>query len=158
MGKKVNFMKKPTNSRIATTFKRIFNLRLWLDYERIRSFSIYIGHGFKRMFVPQKTAPEESFENAIKRLAIDEKQLMIKQRALYRLSIIMCSAAALLLCYATYHLIYGHYKAVIISVVVTMIALVLAFRYHFWYFQIKTRQLGCSINEWYRQGLMGDKE
>ena len=40
----------------------------------------------------------------------------------------------------------------------TLIALVLAFRYHFWYFQMKQHKLGCTFNEWYRQGLLGEKK
>jgi intracellular multiplication protein IcmV len=55
-----------------------------------------------------------------------------------------------------YQLFYGSYQAAIVSFIILWIALVLAFRYHFWYFQIKNRKLGCTVYEWYR-GLLGDK-
>ncbi|STX40969.1 intracellular multiplication protein IcmV [Legionella donaldsonii] len=150
-------MKKESKSRFVTIFKRIFNVRWWLDFDRLKSFTMYLANGFKRMFVPQQNAKGESFENAMARLNLSEKDLIAKQSALHRLSILMCGAALFIFAYAVYHLFYGSYRAVIVSLVIMMIALVLAFRYHFWYFQIKERKLGCSISEWYRQGLMGEK-
>jgi intracellular multiplication protein IcmV len=52
----------------------------------------------------------------------------------------------------------GSIKAFIVSLVVTLIALILAYRYHFWYFQMKQRKLGCTFSEWYKQGLFGEKK
>ncbi|HAU1881722.1 TPA: type IV secretion protein IcmV, partial [Legionella pneumophila] len=100
----------------------------------------------------------ESFDEAVKKLKLNEADLIIKQKALFRLSVIMVIAALMLLIYTGYQLFYGSWKATIISLVVVMIALVLAFRYHFWYYQIKQRKLGCTVKEWYRQGLLGEKE
>jgi intracellular multiplication protein IcmV len=150
-------MKKTAKSRITTVFRRIFNIRAWFDFDRVKSFTIYLGNGLKRMFVPQTNVKGESFEEAMTRLNLSEEDLISKQSALYRLSVLMCGAASFIFAYAVYHLFYGSYRAVIVSLVIMMIALVLAFRYHFWYFQIKERKLGCSISEWYRQGLMGGK-
>ncbi|WP_347251534.1 type IVB secretion system protein IcmV [Legionella sp.] len=151
-------MKKQQGSRLITIFSRIFNVRAWIDFDRIKSFTVYLADGFRKMFVPQKlTGPGESFEEAMLRLNISEKELQDKKTALYRLSLLMCAASLFIFAYAIYHLVYGGYKAVIISLVVMLIALVLAFRYHFWYFQIKERKLGCTMQEWYRKGLLGEK-
>lgn len=151
-------MKKNQSSRIVTILSSIFNLRAWIDFDRLKSFTTYLVNGFKKMFVPQKlTGPGESFEDAMSRLNISEKDLQDKKTALYRLSLLMCVAALFIFAYAIYHLVYGGYRAVIISLVVMLIALVLAFRYHFWYFQIKERRLGCTMQEWYRKGLLGEK-
>ncbi len=133
-------------------------MRAWSDFDRTRSFTNYLVAGFFRMFVPQGKADKgESFDAAIARMNLSDQDLQAKQSALYRLSILMCTAAIFIFGYAIYHLYYGSYRAVIISFILMLIALALAFRYHFWYFQIKTRKLGCSISEWYRQGLKGDK-
>lgn len=150
-------MKKKRSSRILSIFARIFNVRAWIDFDRIKSFTLYLANGFKKMFVPQKNVQGESFQEAMTRLNLSEKELNERQSALYRLSLLMCAAALFIFAYAVYHILYGSYKAVIISIVVMLIALVLAFRYHFWYFQIKERKLGCTMQEWYRKGLMGDK-
>lgn len=151
-------MKKKNDSRILNIVKSIINIRYWIDFERMKVFTLYLVNGFKKMFIPQQQAKAESFESVLKRLNISETALKKKQSALYRLSWLMCTAAFLIFSYAVYQMFYGSFKAAIVSIVVTVIALVLAFRYHFWYFQIKERKLGCSIKEWYRRGLMGDKK
>ncbi|MDI9818677.1 MULTISPECIES: type IVB secretion system protein IcmV [unclassified Legionella] len=151
-------MKIKKSTKLVGIFKRIFNVRAWFDFDRLSAFTAYLVGGFKTMFIPQKqTGQGESFEAAVARMHLSEKDLIAKQKALYRLSILMCAAAVFIFSYSLYHLYYGTYRAVIVSLVLTLVALVLAFRYHFWYFQIKERKLGCSISEWYRQGLKGDK-
>lgn len=151
-------MKKKSGSRIGRVFRRIINIRAWFDWDRMKAFTLFLVTGFKRLFVPQKTVTVESFDKAVSKLKLSDADLLIKQNALLRLSIIMAVAAFMILIYTGYHLFYGSFKAALISLVVTMIALALAFRYHFWYFQIKERKLGCTIKEWYRQGLLGEKE
>ncbi len=137
-------MKKTTaNSRIKLILTRIINIRAWIDFDRVKSFTTYLVNGFKKMFIPQQAQGGETFKEAMTRLKISEKELASRQAALYRLSILMCTAAACIFGYAIYQMVYGSFKAMIISLVVTLIALVLAFRYHFWYFQIKEHKLGC---------------
>lgn len=151
-------MKKRFGSRIGRVVTQIINVRFWFDWDRMKAFTIALKNGIKRMFVPQEAITSESFEAAKKRLNLTDTELLAKQKALFRLSLVMLVAAFLLLGYSGYQLFYGSTKAFIVSLVVMMISLVLAFRYHFWYFQIKHRKLGCTINEWYRQGILGEKE
>lgn len=150
-------MKNNEGSRIGRIFSSVFNFRSWLDYERIRAFTQYLVNVLKKMFVPQKYVATESFEQAMLRQNISEKDLVARKTALYRLSILMCFFAFLIFIYTGYQLFYGSYRAVLVSIVVMLIALVLAFRYHFWYFQIKERKLGVTLREWYKKGLKGDK-
>lgn len=151
-------MKKRRKSRIGTVLSRMINIRAWADWDRTRSFTTYLVDGFKRFFVPQNPAVEESFDEAMVRLNISDQDLKIKKKSLFRLSVLMLVVAAVIFLYLAYQLIFGSFKAAIVSFIVLLIALVLAFRYHFWYFQIKNRKLGCTVQEWYRQGLKGEKE
>lgn len=149
-------MKK--KSRVVKIISGIFNVRYWFDWPRMRSFTLYLVNGFKRLFVPQKNTRSESFEDATKVLNLTDESLLVKQKSLFRLSMLMVISAALILGYAGYQLYVGSIRAFLVSLIVTLIALVLAFRYHFWYFQIKERKLGCTFNEWYRQGFLGEKK
>lgn len=149
-------MKK--KSRIVRLVTRIINVRRWFDWERMKAFTLYLGNGFIRLFVPQKKVEGESFNDAVRLLNLSDESILIKQKSLFRLSIIMVLAALLILGYAGYQLFFGSIKAFIVSLIVTLIALVLAFRYHFWYYQIKNRKLGCTFNEWFRRGLLGEKK
>lgn len=147
--------RQPQIIRIIT---QIFNVRKWLDWERVKGGTLYLKNGISRLFLPQQNAEAESFDDAMKELNLDEESLLVKQKSLFRLSIIMVSAAVLILAYAVYMLFLGSIKAFFVSLVVAMLGIILAYRYHFWYFQIKQRKLGCSFNEWYRQGLLGGKK
>jgi intracellular multiplication protein IcmV len=149
-------MKKVSESKIVRVFTGIINVRSWADWDRVKSFTLYLGNGFIGLFVPRKNVESESFDEAVNKLGIDDVNLIKKQNALFRLSMIMLVAAGGIFVYAGYQLFYGSFKAVIVSLIVTMIALVLAFRYHFWYFQIKHRKLGCTFDEWYK-GVLGEK-
>lgn len=151
-------MKKKSGSRIVKFFKNILNIRYWLDLERIKQFTLYLFNGFKNMFVPQAKAQGESFEEAVKTLHLSEQDLELKKKGLLRLSLIMLVIACTLLAYGVYQLYYGAYRAMLLSLVVFLIAIVLAFRYHFWYFQMKQQKLGCTLREWYKHGLLGDKK
>lgn len=150
-------MKKKPGSRTLSVFGRIFNVRAWVDFDRMKSYTSYLADGFRKMFIPQKKQAEESFEDAMTRLNLSEKDLQKRRSSLYRLSLFMCGAALLILAYGIYQLVHGGYMATIISLAVMLIALALAFRYHFWYFQISERKLGCTLREWYKKGLMGGK-
>jgi len=151
-------MKTKHANRTFLIFTRIFNFRYWIDFDRMKSFTFYLANGFKRMFVPQsKPAAEESFQEAVANLNLSDEDLKNKQIALFRLCILMCTIAGALFGYAIYQLFFGSFKGLIISLVVMLIALALAFRYHFWYFQIKEKVLGCTLREWYRKGLLGEK-
>jgi intracellular multiplication protein IcmV len=151
-------MKKQTDSKIIKMLGSILNVRAWFDWDRVKAFTLYLINGFKRLFVPKKNVETESFAEATAKLDINDESLQIKQKALFRLSIIMLISAIAIFGYAGYQLIFGSFKAMIVSLVVTLIALTLAFRYHFWYYQIKQRKLGCSFDEWFKQGLLGEKK
>ena len=155
--KKVKNMKKSSDSRIVKVLGRIFNVRYWFDWERVKAFSLYLTQGFRQLFIPSKNAKGQSFKEATRAMHLNEEALLTKQKALWRLSVFMLVLAILIFIYTIYQLLYGSYHAMFVSLVVTLIALTLAFRYHFWYFQIKQKKLGCSIGEWFRQGVLGEK-
>lgn len=151
-------MKKNAGSRVGAVITQIFNVRAWFDWDRVKSFTLFLVDGVKRLFIVQEHVQSDSFNEAQKQFKLTDADLLLKQKALWRLSMIMLTVAFLIFGYSMYHFIFGALKAGIVSLVVMMIALALAFRYHFWYFQIKKQKLGCTFNEWYRQGLLGEKE
>jgi intracellular multiplication protein IcmV len=150
-------MKNKSGSRLGRFFGRIVKPREWGDTSRLMTFTQYIGQLFKTLFIPQKQAGGETFEAATSRLQLTEEALLARQNALYRWSLAMCGCAFLIFIYAIYHLIFGTLHAFILSLVIMCIALTMAFRYHFWFFQLKQRKLGCTLKEWFKQGLLGEK-
>lgn len=157
-------MSKRNESRILTVLKRIFKVGVWFDWKRMKSFSLYLANALKLLFLPQELPTRrsdeliKSFEQAQKEQHLTDGDLEERQKALLLNSLLMLCFAVGLLMYALYQFWCAHIKAGLISSVVMGIAFALAFRYHFWYFQIKSRRLGCSVQEWLRNGLLGRKE
>lgn len=148
-------MKKSKHSRVKHLFERLFNVRAWVDFDRIRSGQRFLVDQCATYFMPGKAQKSESFDAAKARLKLSDEDVLARQQGLFRLSLIMVGAATLVFIYLLYNLYYAYYAAVLVSSVVMCLALVMAFRYHFWYFQIKHQKLGCSLREWFMQGLLG---
>lgn len=148
---------KKKGSRIKRLFKRLLNVRYWFDFDRVKDISRYFIATFKKFFVPSKQEASESFSQAMARLQLTEADILMRQSALLRLVYLMLMFAGLAFAYACYLLWQHAWHSGGFTFVVLGLALTLAFRYHFWYFQIKQRKLGCSFQEWFHQGLLGRK-
>ena len=155
-------MKK--TSRIGALLHRLFKIRWWIDYDRIRVFFIEFKRTLKILFIPKKPILNNKkpstalFNAALKKFNMTEDEAEQKGQAMHQASLIMLGIAVLILLYALFHLVSGHYKASFLSLIIMGIPLVLAFRYHFWYYQIKSRTLGTSFKDWYQHGLMGKQD
>jgi intracellular multiplication protein IcmV len=160
-------MKNKSNSRVVRVLSKILDIRTWFDWERMKSFTLFVGNGLRGLFMMdtenKKTTKDnlpltESFNSAKQSLNLTDADLIIRQKALLKLSILMATIAILIFSYSIYQFFYGTLRAGFISLVIMMIAVALSFRYHFWYYQIKSHKLGCSVHEWFRKGLLGEKE
>lgn len=141
-------VKKSRIKRLGSFFRQA------TDYGRIIESFVFIKHGLRRLFVIQQPKRRESFTQAQQRLQLDESQIQTKMRAFKRLASIMLIVAIFVFSYSCIRLIQGHWHSAIFSFVLTTVSLTLAFRYHFWFFQVKQRKLGCSFEEWFKYGLL----
>lgn len=150
-------MKNKSGSRIGGIVSRVINIRSWSDWERTKTLSAYLATSIVKVFIPQKAAVSETFDAARRRMNLTEDDLLKRQKSLFRICMLMLIFAFSFCIYSAYHFFFGQIMGGLLSVIMMLIALVLAFRYHFWYFQIRERKLGCSIQEWFRRGIMGAK-
>lgn len=148
-------MKTKSESRTKRVLVSLWNVPRWLDLERLRAGKQYILSTVQRLFSAEKAEKSESFKAAKARLNLTDSAITERGKALLRLSVVMLGMAAVVFCYMIYQLVQAHFLAAILTGVVMLLALSLAFRYHFWYFQIEQQKLGCSFAEWFKQGLMG---
>ncbi|MGV3740071.1 MAG: type IVB secretion system protein IcmV [Gammaproteobacteria bacterium] len=158
-------MKNKTDSSTpppkASKTKRLvlffFNPRVWGDWDRSKAISLFFLEMIERFFVlrGKNKKTTESFEHAVAKFDLDEKTLQAKATGLKRLSYSLVGVAIFLFLYTFYQLFFGSYRGAIIALIEVGIALVLAFRYHFWYYQIKQRKLGCSVKEWFKNSFTG---
>ena len=146
--------KSSRSKRLALFF---FNPRVWFGWDRMKSLSEFFLSFIERFFVlkPKDKKRSETFEHAMSRFDLDEKALQAKSLGLKRLSYTLLIMAGVLFLYGLYQLCFGSLRGTMIALVEVCLALVLAFRYHFWHFQIERRKLGCSIKEWFKASFTG---
>ncbi len=131
--------------------KTFFDPTAWLGWNELSSYNRVIGSTLKTTFTPDETRRTESFEQALQRLRVTDAELQetAKRYRLYALLFLMLTLGSLLVGF--YYLF--AYKTFAGWVLATLMALLFgtqAFRFDFWYFQIKQRKLGCTVDEWWR--------
>lgn len=148
-------MSNSEGSRSGRLFKAFFNPRLWMNYSGLKETYDYLINGLCNLFVVRKAKPAEPLDKVMERMSLSEDDIIVRKKAFFRLSILMLFVALLVFIYLLFHLFHGHWLAVLVSSVAILLSLALAFRYHFWYYQLKVRKLGCTFREWFRHGLLG---
>lgn len=131
--------------------KTFFNPSEWLGYKEVKGTIRTTWDIVKGLFVTATPTRTESFEEAIERLGLTEEDVATASRnyEIYTVLFVILGAFAFIV--AFYFLIM--HLAVFdwaISLLVTALFLVQAFRFSFWHFQIKHRKLGCTFAEWKR--------
>jgi intracellular multiplication protein IcmV len=130
--------------------KTFFNPRAWLGYDSLKDQTRTIWT-FVRAATTTATPPEnpETFEEAMERLNLTEDSLQTVASRYLAYAAFFVALTGVNLIYAIYLLF--HHKAflgLILGLAVCALLLAQAFRYHFWYFQIANRKLGCTLEEW----------
>lgn len=106
-------------------------------------------------FVDIEPTREESFEEAVERLHLSPSAIQTKQRQCLIIAALFFIAGIASAVYTFALLLKKEFAASFLGFGVTALLLAFAFRYHFWYFQIKNRKLGCTIADWWGSKLKG---
>ncbi len=145
-------------SRTKRLFRTVFNPKLWMNWEGIVESIQYLKNGILNLFVIRKAKKTESLDDVMQKMHLSEEDITYRKKLFFRMSLLMVFIALLVFAYTMLHLFESNYLAVLVSFIAFFISLALAFRYHFWYYQLKVRKLGCSFNEWLKHGLLGAKQ
>jgi intracellular multiplication protein IcmV len=134
---------------ISKVTKPFVNFPAWMGLKQISSSGKNIKETATALLRQTKSTRQETFEEAVKRLGLNEQILKQRQQMFFRMAVAYSVMALALFSYAVYLLITDHFAAGFMSLVLTVVLLTLAFRQHFWYFEIKQRRLGCTVKEWF---------
>lgn len=141
--------------------KPLVNVPKWMDAKRITEDASYIKQIAKGLVRPQQAKTAENFEDALKRLNLTETDIKNRHKEFRRLAILFFVIFILLAAYVVYlsldHTGLVSWRAIVLSVIVSLIALIQFFRFHFWLFQVKRRKLGCGFKEYFYSGILGLK-
>ncbi len=129
--------------------KTFFNPREWLSYDSLKEQTQTIKFFVKNAATIQKPERTETFDEALERLAVNEAELRATANKYLAYAFLFFGLAILDFIYGLYLLFHhGAFLGLILTLAVCALLLAQAFRYHFWFFQIKNRRLGCTFDEW----------
>jgi intracellular multiplication protein IcmV len=146
-------MFKKVGEGLSWAYKPAVNVKAWMGWDIIKSSSGYVYNLGKSLFVPQKAAGNESFQEALARLNLTEADLKIRQQEFMRLFLIYAAMGVAITLYSFYLFYTLSFMGGLLALVVASLSFAVAFRYHFWVFQIKQRKLGCSVREWWQSKI-----
>lgn len=131
--------------------KTFFNPRAWIGYDFLRDQTRVIWTFVRDVtLTPSQPVRTETFEEAMQRLNIQENELELIKRRYWTYAVLFLGLAVVDFLYGIY-LLFNHYAFLgfVLASAVCALLLTQAFKYHFWYFQVKNRHLGYSFQEWW---------
>lgn len=144
-------------SGLGRMIKPLVNVPKWMNTKQISKDASYIGQTAKDLFKVKHAQRQESFTEARERLQLTDQQLRQRYQEFRRLMLIFLVLGVGLAIYALWHWLAFNFFAGLLSTVVTGIALVQAFRFHFWMYQIKQQKLGCTFKAYFYAAILGRK-
>lgn len=138
--------------------KPFVNFPAWMGWQRIRTVAGDVKVMLKDCFVPQQSERKESLEEAMQRLGLTEADIANKTKEFKLQALLYGVFCVVTQAYFIYLLMQENaWRGLIICGGIFILVLSLFFRAHFWLYQLKVRQLGCSLREWFHKGLLGKK-
>lgn len=140
--------------RIGKVVKPLIDFRPWLGTQTIHRDSKQIGDAIKTLYQSRKPKNRETFEEAYRRMGLTEATLHERKTTFLRFARFFVLCAAITFAYTIFLCMQHSWHAVFLSLVITLFLFSMSFRYHFWWYQMTSRKLGCSLTEWLKKGLL----
>jgi len=139
--------------------KTFFDPGAWLGLNQLVGYTRLIGSTLKTTFTPDKITRTETFEQALQRLNVTEEDLQ-HLTTRYRWYTLLFLVLGLLSFIAGFYYLFAYHTVSgwILAMTVSLLFGANAFRFDFWYFQIKYRKLGCTVAEWWSGKLGAPKD
>lgn len=133
------------------SWRTYFNPTAWIGLDELRRITRILWGVMRGVFVKPIPEHTESFTEAIQRLELNEADLQKTQQHYLIYSMVFVIFGAISFSTSFYLLFKYHtFFGWLMTVLMTILFLSQAFRFHFWYFQIKHRKLGCTFKEWWQ--------
>jgi len=139
---------KPQKSTVRRGLKSFVNFPLWMGWSEVKSNAYLIKSLARNLTKTEPASHKETYKQAVARMKLTPDMLAQRKQVLFRLSCFYGLLSLLLFAYTVYLLFVGTWNAVLMSGVLVFVMISLAFREHFWYFQMCEKRLGCTFKEW----------
>lgn len=140
----------PKKGKVGRFFKSFVDVKTWVSYDEVKTNTKSIYSLFARFFSkrPDRTGYQETFEEAVIRLNLTEKQIDDRKRIFLYSALIYLFVSLALIAYAVYLMTRILIVPAIFTLILTAFIMALAYREHLWYMQMSKRKLGCNFKEW----------
>lgn len=136
--------------------KTFVNPSGWVGWDSLKAQTSVLRDGLKSAFTVAKPQREETFEEATKRLELTEDD--IKNTIFnYRLTALSFLILAILAFAYAFFLLFRHGTITgwLLGFAVSALFGSQAFKYDFWAFQMRRRQLGLTFTDW-KRSILGE--
>lgn len=132
---------------VRKQLKSFVNFPKWMGAKDIGSTGKSVYNALKKV-VSKDSTFKETYDEAIKRMGLDEAHLAQRQAGFLRTSVFYLVMALGMMLYMLYLFSESHWHAAIMTLSISAILLSFAFREHFWYTQMKHKRLGMTFQDW----------
>jgi intracellular multiplication protein IcmV len=140
MGKIGRFMKG--------TMKTFVDVPSWLGIKTLKLHTKGLYNWVKPVLFPRRASEKPDFDEAMQRQGVTNDELKRISHYYYINALIFLGLGFLCIIYSMYLLFNGAFFVSILAILLSMIIFMRAFGFHFFYFEIKHRKLGCTFREW----------
>jgi intracellular multiplication protein IcmV len=138
--------------------KTFFNPSGWLGYNEVKGSIQTSWDLMKGMFIIPEPTYKETFEEALIRQGVTDEEAQRRGNDFLTYAIVFLALSVTTFCFSFYILIIERtFAGCLLGMAVTALFAAQAFRFHFWYFQIKKRKLGCTFEEWKQSWFQNGK-
>ena len=138
------------------TRKTFINPAGWIDYDSLKQQNTTIVSVLRDMYTTQPPGLSESFEEAMARQNLTDKDVEEGAAAYRAWAIVFFLMGLATVAYSFYLLImHRSITMTLLGIAVTGLLFVQAFKYDFWSLQMRRRQLGLTFADWKRHFLGG---
>ena len=131
--------------------KTFFNPGGWVGYNQVKSNTTIIWDIIRGLVYPMTPERSETFEAAMQRLNQTENDIQTTGQTYFEYALVFLFLGACLAIYSFYLLFFHRtFSGFLLGIASGALFLSQAFKYHFWYFQIKQRKLGCTFQDWWQ--------
>lgn len=144
-------IKDTIKNALKVNRKTFLDPRSWLGVDYLANQTELLVNLLKAGFSPPGQGTSETFQEAIQRYHLTEEDIKKLKFNYFIYSIVFLIFAGLTVVFSFYLLIsYSTFAGFVLGLATSALLVTMAFWYHFWYFQIEHRKLGCSFSEWKR--------
>jgi intracellular multiplication protein IcmV len=137
--------------------KPLADIPTWMGYRTLVDNGKSVIKSVKDIYTPSKAERTETFAQAKARLQLTEEDLKKQESAFFLLALFWFVVALGLLVYTFWLFLHGGFISGLFGLSLVFLSSILTFRYHFWYFQTKSRTLGLTFKQWLK-ACLGDKK